>query len=948
MNTIMNTSASTFNNLKDFLKQHTAEKSSPTHTRIGNKPLNVHGGSYVIKKEELPQFYKLYHKRVFLEKEMEYLTEKQLESGGAILIDIDLRYNYNVVERIHTKEHILDLIVLYLEVLKTMLLFTEDTAFPIYVFEKPQINRLEDGSLTKDGIHIIIGVQLDHTSQMILRESIVKKLSETWTDIPIINTWDNVFDEGITKGVVNWQMFGSRKPGYLAYELTQYFTINYDTHDSELMMVEQSTNDIISAVNLPNNLHKLSAQYDGHSHFHYTDTFQKVLDERKSVKRGIAKKTNTKIKLLSDYEDDTSAANIRIEDIINKETLQNAIDYMLNNLDIKDYPIKEAHAYTQILTNHFYEPGSHVKNTQVALALKHTDERLFLSWVMLRSKADDFDYSSITDLYARWSKYLREKSGGVTIRSIMYWAKEGNKEDYDKVRKDTIEHYVEQTLINQTDFDFATVLFHMYKERYVCSDINSKTWYVFKNHRWIQDKGQSLRMMISTEMFTIYNDKLQKLLNETLEIEPTDIRHVANKKKITKLNDVSCLLKKTSDKNNIMREAMEIFYDTDFSKKIDTNRWLMCFKNGVVDFENKIFRNGIPSDYITKCTNINYEELDETNTEKCNIAAEIKLFMEQLFPVENLLEYMWRHLASVLIGENKNQTFNIYHGRGSNGKSMLTDLMFLTLGEYAGSVPVTLITEKRPSIGGTSSEIMQLKGIRYAVMAEPRKGDRINEGIMKQLTGDSTISGRALYCDTETFTIQFHLVVCTNTLFEMNSHDDGTWRRIRICDFESKFKDPEEYFRKETYKYQFPKNKNLKDRMKYWVSIFAGMLVKIAFQTQGNVPNCDAVLECTNKYRRESDYISCFVAERISVVDPDDMRIVLKIQDVSQEFKIWFGMAAPGEKNLKLAEIKEFINNKFYEYSKEHGGWIGLQLKRSSDIDKAEDLEMLTSAKSTK
>ena len=56
------------------------------------------------------------------------------------------------------------------------------------------------------------------------------------------------------------------------------------------------------------------------------------------------------------------------------------------------------------------------------------------------------------------------------------------------------------------------------------------------------------------------------------------------------------------------------------------------------------------------------------------------------------------------------------------------------MGDYKGTVPITLITQKRNSIGSTSSEIVQLMGTRYAVMQEPSKGDRINEGIMKEIT----------------------------------------------------------------------------------------------------------------------------------------------------------------------------------------------------------------------
>ena len=82
---------------------------------------------------------------------------------------------------------------------------------------------------------------------------------------------------------------------------------------------------------------------------------------------------------------------------------------------------------------------------------------------------------------------------------------------------------------------------------------------------------------------------------------------------------------------------------------------------------------------------------------------------------------MWDHLASCLIGTNLNQTFNIYTGGGSNGKSVLVELMSRCLGDYKSVVPVTLITQNRNTIGSTSSEVVQLMGTRYAVMQEPQK-----------------------------------------------------------------------------------------------------------------------------------------------------------------------------------------------------------------------------------
>jgi P4 family phage/plasmid primase-like protien len=282
--------------------------------------------------------------------------------------------------------------------------------------------------------------------------------------------------------------------------------------------------------------------------------------------------------------------------------------------------------------------------------------------------------------------------------------------------------------------------------------------------------------------------------------------------------------------------------------------------------------------------------------------------MEKLFPIPSLNEYMWQHLSSCLIGANLNQTFNIYRGSGSNGKSILTDLMSQCLGELKGTVPITLVSEKRNNIGGTSSEIMQLKGIRYAVMQEPSKDCKINEGVMKELTGGDPLQGRALYCDSEVFIPQFKLVVCTNSLFEIKSNDDGTWRRIRICDFMSKFTDTDEQHKDNT-PYVFPKDKHLKEKLPLWAPIFMSMLVDRAFKTGGIVTDSDVVLKASNKYRQSQDHISAFVSEKIVQTNNNSDKI--KKSELTQEFKRWFEQEQGNRKSPKGLEVIEYVNDKF-------------------------------------
>ena len=279
-------------------------------------------------------------------------------------------------------------------------------------------------------------------------------------------------------------------------------------------------------------------------------------------------------------------------------------------------------------------------------------------------------------------------------------------------------------------------------------------------------------------------------------------------------------------------------------------------------------------------------------------------------------------MASTLIGTNDNQTFNIYTGCGRNGKSKLVELMSMVLGDYKKTVPITLLTQKRTGIGSASPEIAQLKGCRYAVMQEPCKQEKINEGIMKEITGGDPIQGRTLYKDTVTFIPQFNLAVCTNTLFDIKSNDDGTWRRIRVCDFVSKFvKEPS----LDPNDYEYLIDKNISENFKRWAPIYFAMLVDIAFKTKGKVEDCDIVMASANKYRASQDYLTEFLNERI--VENSDQRLLKTV--AYNDFRVWYtdnhGKGVP-----KGKELYEFLENRLGKYK---SGWKGWTLQDDEESD---------------
>ena len=942
---------------EQFMKHHTSKPGEAyTHTRIGDKSLNVHGGVYTIPPAILPVFWKKYYTHVFENGKQEFLTEKQNPEKGVIVVDFDFRYETSITKRQHSKEHVLDMIQSYIQTLEALVAIPNDVKIPIYVFEKSEVNQLDD--VTKDGIHMVIGATVDRPIQRMLRARMLKELPEIWTDLPITNSWNDVLDEGISRGHTNWQLYGSRKPGHKAYMLKYHFIMMHDPDDDDgaWMCQEEKT----SKFNVKENFAKLSVQtatgsaavdteYPVFTLLPNNSVLKVEYDALLNQQRGMNGGRNgagggagggadggRRIRLVvtggaggggggagggaggGGATDALMSHNgvILMDKITSHSELVMAVEVMLNMLEPKEYEIRETHYYTMALPSQYYDPYD--KWLRVGLALHNTNDKLFLTWMLFSAKSAKFTYTNIMNHYETWCNFPYSPDG-LTRRSIMYWAKNDCAEDYNRIRNETIDNFIHQTICNETtndastDVDLATVLYTIFKDRFVCVSVKDNQWYEFEKNRWCEcDQGNSLRALISKDMHDIYTKKHREIMDLTSGLDPTSDQYTSARKRSRRIVDICTKLKTTSFKNNIMREVREQFYDKDFIDKIDTRPELLCFKNGVIDFNSKTFRRGQPDDNLSKTTKIDYIPLDD---EKHRILiGEINDFMAQLFPEEELRAYMWEHLASVLIGTNREQTFNIYIGGGSNGKSKLIELMSAVMGEYKAVLPITAVTQKRAMIGGASPELAVLKGVRYAVMQEPTKGDRINEGILKEITGGDDMTARALFKNTISFVPQFKLVVCTNVLFDIKSNDDGTWRRIRLCPYKSKFceepktDDPEE-------PYQFLIDKNLDVKIKLWVNVFMAMLVKKAFETDGRVKTCAAVTASSNKYRNTQDYLSEFLRDKIR---PADEETYIKKTEVYEEFKKWY-VIQHGKNIPKGNELYDYMTKKFGKLTSK--GW---------------------------
>ena len=867
------------NQLNAFLKKYSVDKGSPyTHTRIPDKSLNIFGGKYFIPKEKCNEFYKIYTESVITQNNMEFLTEKQNDIGP-VMIDLDFRYDVSVETRQHKQSEILDIIELYITKIKEII-NVGDVDIPVYVFEKDEVNCLD--TVTKDGIHIVFGISSDVKTKYLIRRSVLDGISDILEDLPLTNSYEDVIDKGVCLGDTNWQVYGSCKPGNDRYKL-KYSFISKGT--SELTKITVSEKDI--------SFHKnISAQYGEYKTYEINQEW-KELYETTTIKRAKKSSGGAKIKLMSNGKFPTT-----------KEELDSKIEIFLSQLDTdieNNYNIREIHDYAMCLSSEYFDPEP--MWVKVGWGLHNTSDSLFYTWMLFSSKSKKFDYKMIPSFYDIWVNMTTDREVNITAGSIIYWARLSNLEEFEKIQENTVKHCMDKTLNGATEYDIAYLMHKIFKDKYKCASIKHKSWFEFNDHKWnIIDSGWSLRLKLSSYLSCRYVMVINELLGkiEAFVDDPNEQDKI--KDKISKYHDIAKQLKKTRFKDNVMKECSELFYEKKFIDKLDKNANLMCFSNGVVDFKNKLFRNGEPDDYISISTNINFIDIKKANSDTKN---EINIFMKQLFPDIELEKYMWEHLASVLIGTNQNQTFNIYTGNGRNGKSKMVELMELTLGDYKGSVPITLVTNKRQSIGSCSPEIAQLQGRRYAVMQEPTKGDKINEGIMKEITGGDPIQGRSLYSDTVTYVPQFSLCVCTNNLFDVKSQDEGTWRRMRTVPFKSYFSDNPD----PKNKYQFKVDKNINVKFQDWKEVFAGMLVEKVYETNGIVNDCDIVTEFTNKYRSEQDHITEFFTNFIIQKEGCS----LKKNEVKQDFTNWY-QSTYGGGCPRPSELYSYLEKKLGNY----------------------------------
>jgi putative DNA primase/helicase len=134
-----------------------------------------------------------------------------------------------------------------------------------------------------------------------------------------------------------------------------------------------------------------------------------------------------------------------------------------------------------------------------------------------------------------------------------------------------------------------------------------------------------------------------------------------------------------------------------------------------------------------------------------------------------------------LLGTNPQQVMFILYGKGRNGKSKTIEVLARILNAYAVNIAAESLVAKR--FENARSDLARLAGARLATAAEGAEGARMDESIIKQITGEYAITVRKLYENEFEFTPMAKIWLTTNHEPVIRGTDDGIWRRIWMVPF---------------------------------------------------------------------------------------------------------------------------------------------------------------------
>lgn len=227
-------------------------------------------------------------------------------------------------------------------------------------------------------------------------------------------------------------------------------------------------------------------------------------------------------------------------------------------------------------------------------------------------------------------------------------------------------------------------------------------------------------------------------------------------------------------------------------REFDQDRNLLNVENGTIDLTSMELLPHEPDQHLTKKMGASFNP--EAKADRWH------KYLDEVLPDPATQDFLQRMVGYSLLGYPAERALAVLHGPGGTGKSRFIEMLSTVMGSYAATAGDSLFRTKGDGRGGPTNDLNDLRGARVAAASELDYGVRMDESLVKRLTGLDRITSRGLYEENQTWTPQCVIWLATNHHFRIQGDDGAIWDRIKVIPFTQKIENKDPYILDELLK----------------------------------------------------------------------------------------------------------------------------------------------------
>ncbi len=276
--------------------------------------------------------------------------------------------------------------------------------------------------------------------------------------------------------------------------------------------------------------------------------------------------------------------------------------------------------------------------------------------------------------------------------------------------------------------------------------------------------------------------------------------------------------------------------------ELDADPFLVGALNGVIDLRDGSFHPHKPEHLVTRRLGTNYDPNATAST--------WAKFLAEVQPSEEMRAFLQRLAGYSLTGEIREHVLPFHYGTGANGKGTFLEHALLKLsGGYGAKLTDSLVYQSAKG-HVPHLEIANLCGKRFALGEENAEGGKLNESLLKAMTGGDRVKGRFHYGNFVEYFPTYKTALVGNHKPRIDGTDDGIWRRFLLIDWPVEIPAAR-------------RDGQLKDRLAAEMpGILNWVVVGARDWMQGGLQPPECCTVATEAYRLQSDKLAEFIAEQ--------------------------------------------------------------------------------------